>query len=110
MPKFEVIHPVNNGKTYPRGSSVILSEADGAQLQALGYLGAKTELDNQEERNVGTAALGAMTKSQLVAYANDNFDLVLAPSLTKAQMIENIELAEEAKLEAEKIIAAGGAS
>jgi hypothetical protein len=102
MPKFEVIHPVFTGKTHPRGSSVILSEADGAQLQALGYLGAKTEVDNQEERNVGTAALGAMTKSQLIAYATDNFDLELNTAQNKAQMIEAIELAEEAKLEVAK--------
>lgn len=89
LTNYQVLHPVLKGKTlHPRGSVVPLNSHDGAHLHKQGHVipvvepVAVSELPAELPVN-----LQGFTDTQLIEYALETHGRVLAPSLSRADLL-----------------------
>jgi hypothetical protein len=88
----EVIQPLrHNGKLHDRGTTVKLSESDGAQLTKFGVVKPIRVTDSEEAK---AADLESLTKQQLIDHALVTHNLTLNAASTKAELISAIAAAE----------------
>ncbi len=100
MGKHFVLHPVQHGKLYGRGSIIHdLNEKDAATLVKHGSV-KPIVVDEQLSEKSLDAAFDSLTKAELIERASEVFGLTLSLSMTKAELINEIKNAAALKGEA----------